>query len=1064
MEVNQNIIYRPDLSTLYDDEPSLGHVMIKNLMRVGDKTMLIDGVTNEKVSGKQLVEKSIEIAKALTAVGIKPGNVVSIVSENRLEFAYVMFGTIFLNCTLAPLNHTYSERELEHAFNLSKPKIVFVTSSTKHQVLNVVKKLNFIKKIIFLDNDGNPLEISNANLCDFTNSKTLHNISFVPKRVDTSKATSLIMCSSGTTGFPKGVQLSQSNLIVTIRHTLGHLLTKDNVGDDEIVILGLLPLFHAFGAAIMICVMATGLGTIVVLPKFEEDTFLDCMQKFQCNVVFMVPPLMVFLAKNEIVDRYDISGLKFILCGAAPLSKELEESVKNRLKNPRIVIKQGYGMTELTVGVLTQKDIVKPGSVGDVNFGVYAKVVNENNQTLGPFEQGELCFKGTVLMQGYIGDEQATKATIDEDGWLHTGDIGYFDNDLQFFIVDRIKELIKWKGYQVPPAEIEALLLTHPKIKDCGVIGKPDELAGELPLAFVVRSDESLSEKDIIKFVYKTASPAKRLHGGVIFVNEIPKNPSGKILRRELRDILKQRHVMIKNLMRVGDKTMLIDGVTNEKVSGKQLVENSIEIAKALTAVGIKPGNVVSIVSENRLEFAYVMFGTIFLNCTLAPLNHTYSERELEHAFNLSKPKIVFVTSSTKHQVLNVVKKLNFIKKIIFLDNDGNPLEISNANLCDLLNPEILHSVNFQPLLVDKSKTTALIMCSSGTTGLPKGVLISQSNLIVTLRLFKEHFFVKSNVGDNEVVLLGLLPLFHVFAAGAMIATMGSASGRIVIIPKFEEKLFLNCIEKQRCNVVFLVPPLMVFLAKSPLLNNYDLKSLRFIFCGAAPLSKDLENAVRKRLKNSQLLIKQGYGMSETTFGVLMQKNIVKGGSVGDVNPGVYAKVINEKGISLGPLQKGELCFKGSVIMNGYIGNTKATREVIDEDGWLHTGDIGYYDEDLQFFIVDRIKELIKWKGYQVPPAEIEALLLTHPKIKDCGVIGKADELAGELPLAFVVRSDPELTKDEVIEFVKDSLSPAKRLHGGVIFIDEIPKNPSGKILRRKLRDILNQQATKSKL
>jgi 4-coumarate--CoA ligase len=198
--------------------------------------------------------------------------------------------------------------------------------------------------------------------------------------------------------------------------------------------------------------MVTASGKIILLPKFEEKTFLRCIQDYRCTATFLVPPLMVFLAKNDIVDKYDISSLIFMVCGAAPLSKETEQAVMDRLKNPKLKIVQGYGMTELTVGVLSQKDILKPGSVGDANAGVYAKVVDKSGKTLGPHKRGELCFKGSCLMIGYVGDEQATKATIDSEGWLHTGDVGYYDEDLQFFIVDRIKELIKWKGFQVPPA------------------------------------------------------------------------------------------------------------------------------------------------------------------------------------------------------------------------------------------------------------------------------------------------------------------------------------------------------------------------------------------------------------------------------------------------------------------------------------------------------------------------------------------------------------------------------------------------------------------------------------
>jgi len=174
-------------------------------------------------------------------------------------------------------------------------------------------------------------------------------------------------------------------------------------------------------------------------------------------------------------------------------------------------------------------------------------------------------------------------------------------------------------------------------------------------------------------------------------------------------------------------------------------------------------------------------------------------------------------------------------------------------------------------------------------------------------------------------------------------------------------------------------------------------------------------------------------------------------------------KLIDENGHSLGPNQRGELCFRGTRVMAGYIGDKQATSAMIDDDGWLHTGDIGYYDEDLQFYVIDRIKELIKYKGFQVAPAELEAILLTHPKIKDCGVIGKADENVGEVPIAFVVKMDNSLTEREVVDFVDKDVSPAKKLRGGVIFVDEIPKNPSGKILRRQLRDLLSQILLKSK-
>lgn len=223
---------------------------------------------------------------------------------------------------------------------------------------------------------------------------------------------------------------------------------------------------------------------------------------------------------------------------------------------------------------------------------------------------------------------------------------------------------------------------------------------------------------------------------------------------------------------------------------------------------------------------------------------------------------------------------------------------------------------------------------------------------------------------------------------------------------------------------------------------------------GAAALSKELEDKVRERF-NGSLTIRQSYGMTETALGVIAAIKVVKPGSVGQVFKGMYAKVVDTHGKSLGPHQSGELWFKGNRVMKGYINNPEATREAIDQDGWLHTGDIAYYDNDKNFFIVDRLKELIKYKGFQVPPAEIEGLLLSHSKIADCCVIGIPDEETGELPLAFVVKQPSvELTEKEVQEFVAANTSKPKWLRGGVKFIEGIPKSPSGKILRRMLREL----------
>lgn len=251
----------------------------------------------------------------------------------------------------------------------------------------------------------------------------------------------------------------------------------------------------------------------------------------------IAPPLMVFLAKSPLIDQYDISTMDTIFIGAAPLTKELSDAVFKRLNSP--LIRNGYGMTEGILSFSSQNyQFNKSGSVGKITVGVKCRVVDpDTGLVLGANEEGELQFKGTT-MKGYVGDEKATRETITDDGWLRTGDIGYYDNDWELFVVDRLKELIKYKGFQVAPAELEGLLLQNNKISDVGVIGVPDERAGELPFAFVVKQPNvDLTETDVMEYVASKTSPFKQLRGGVRFVESIPKNPAGKILRRELRKL-----------------------------------------------------------------------------------------------------------------------------------------------------------------------------------------------------------------------------------------------------------------------------------------------------------------------------------------------------------------------------------------------------------------------------------------------------------------------------------------------------------------------------------------------
>ncbi|XP_017047049.1 4-coumarate--CoA ligase 1 [Drosophila ficusphila] len=531
-----NIVYGgPVTEREAQDYRSLGQYILDKYKSFGDQTVLVDAVNGVEYSASFMHKSIVRLAYILQKLGVKQNDVVGLSSENSVNFALAMFAGFAVGATVAPLNVTYSDREVDHAINLSKPKIIFASKITVDRVAKAASKNKFVKGIIAFSGTSKNFKNIYAFNELMDNDKFKTQPDFTGPAANKNEDVSLIVCSSGTTGLPKGVQLTQMNLLATLDSQIQPTI----IPMEEITLLTVIPWFHAFGCLTLITTACRG-ARLVYLPKFEENLFLSAIEKYRVMMAFMVPPLMVFLAKHPIVDKYDLSSLMVLLCGAAPLSRETEDQIKERIGVP--FIRQGYGLSESTLSVLVQNDdFCKPGSVGVLKVGIYAKVIDpDTGKLLGANERGELCFKGDGIMKGYIGDSKSTQTAI-KDGWLHTGDIGYYDDDFEFFIVDRIKELIKYKGFQVPPAEIEALLLTNDKIKDAAVIGKPDEEAGELPLAFVVKqANVQLTENDVIKFVNDNASPAKRLRGGVIFVDEIPKNPSGKILRRVLREMLKK--------------------------------------------------------------------------------------------------------------------------------------------------------------------------------------------------------------------------------------------------------------------------------------------------------------------------------------------------------------------------------------------------------------------------------------------------------------------------------------------------------------------------------------------
>ena len=492
------------------------------------------------------------------------------------------------------------------------------------------------------------------------------------------------------------------------------------------------------------------------------------------------------------------------------------------------------------------------------------------------------------------------------------------------------------------------------------------------------------------------------------------------------------------------DKTALIDGPTGRSLTFAEFADAVHRTAASLAARGFRKGDVFAIFSTNCVEYAIAFHAVAILGGINTTLNPLYTAEEAAFQLRDAGAKFLVAAVQCLEKAKAAAEEANLEELFVFGEAEGATPFAS-----------LLESDGEVPYVeINAKEDLVALPYSSGTTGLPKGVMLTHYNLVANMcQMDGLDYF------HRDDILLCVLPLFHIYGL-VVVLNMGLHLGTtIVIMPRFDLEQFLELIQKYRVTLSHIVPPIVLKLAKDPLVDNYDLSSLKMIFSGAAPLGADLSQACMKRIGCG---IRQGYGMTETspvTHSSPADPAMMRHGSVGTAAPNTEVKLVDPATeVELGPNQEGEVCVRGPQIMKGYLNNPEATARTIDADNWLHTGDIGYADENGHFFIVDRVKELIKYKGFQVAPAELEAVLLTHPAIADAAVIPSRDEEAGEVPKAFVV-TRLETSGEEIMSFVAARVAPHKRIRE-VEFITKIPKSLSGKILRRVL---VEQERAKQK-
>ena len=512
------MIHRSDLpDPVIPDEP-LHRTVLARFDEYGDRVAIVDGASGRQLTYGELRRDIGRLARGLARRGFGRGQVFAICCPNLPEYATAFLGVNAAGGTVTTMNPMYTAEEIGRQLSETGARWVLTVPALAPRCLEAVRG-TAVEAVVCL---------GEAEGTTAFESLLAEDGPWPEPGTEPARDIAALPYSSGTSGVPKGVMLSHRNLVAQLLQAEACLSR-----DTSVVSIAVLPFFHIYG---MVLILLHGLrlgGTLVSLPRFELVHFLECVQKYRVTQAPLVPPIVLALAKHPAVDQYDLSSLREIFSGAAPLGAEVEHACAARLG---CRVRQGYGMTEFAGASISKPDnraSGKTGSVGWIWAGMEARIVDvDSGADCGRNARGELWMRGPNVMMGYFRRPEATAEMLLPDGWLRTGDVALVDDDGEFHIVDRVKELIKHNGYQVAPAELEALLLRHPAIVDAAVIPSPDEESGEVPKAFVVLRS-AVTPEEIMDFVAGHVAPYKKVRR-VAVVDAIPKSPSGKILRRVL--------------------------------------------------------------------------------------------------------------------------------------------------------------------------------------------------------------------------------------------------------------------------------------------------------------------------------------------------------------------------------------------------------------------------------------------------------------------------------------------------------------------------------------------------
>ncbi|XP_018350298.1 PREDICTED: uncharacterized protein LOC108753314 [Trachymyrmex septentrionalis] len=1080
---------------------NIGELLLDRLRSKPDFVGQIEIVSGKQSTYAEMKEQSIKCALWLRKHGIQKGDKVGIWTGNHIDTYVPVFASLYVAAVICPWDEKVSKTSARYCLSLTSPKLIFADADSVENLVEAAKEENLEVEVIVIGSLTGFVSLTDI-LQDQVNPSEINE--FRCTIVDNLHDIAMICASSGTTGMPKGAELSYVSLynsITTIEEV--HIINE--------VVLSMPTIRWHYGLILMFELVMSNAKWIITSAEvaFKDETEIcKIIQDYGVTWLGADISFPYILFKYNILQKYPMPSLKKLVVTGAPFLKKIQETVAKMMPHTQIL--NCYGLTDAGGLCVSQAKNSKLGSCGFVTKGIKIKVVDEQTgQALGPNKTGELCIKSEFIMNGYHKNPEETKNIIDSNGWLHTKDIMYYDEEGEIYFVSRLSDFINYRSIKLSPAEIEGILEIHPSILNAAVVPIPHETDIEHPMAFIQKViGKEVTEKELHDLVANNLPDYCKLIGGIKFVDKLPRLTTGKIDRKQLKllaktfnskfpitkiieefikmcerttaiDNSKKLHyhdavrefriedniltgkeipinrepvnmseVLLKTLKSKPNCIGQVDALSGEQDTYADMSERSIKCALWLQKQGVKPGDIIGLCCDNDMNAIIIMLGTMYTGAISNPWDNDLSPMTARYFLSLTSPKIVFAMPSLVPILEEAAKKLQINMKIVVSHKLNGYTSVEDI----LSGHDINEIIEFKCAKISSPDDVALISLSSGTTGMPKGTEISHSSLYNCLLPEKVTELEGHTCLWTHTLRwhYGVQLAFH-----AILAYSTKILAPCSIILNDDDEAICRFIEKYRVTWFSTEPGMLIRFYKSDLLKKYKLLTLKEIMSTGANLGKEHCLALAKKLPH--VFIATGYGSTDSAADVTVMIKGCKPGSIGFVAPNVRIKVTDvETGKTLGANQNGELRLKLPCIMNGYYKRPEETKRAFDSDGWLLSGDIGYYDNDGNVFLIDRISEFILFHGINISTAEIENVLKTHPAVSQVAVIGIPHEIAGQHPKAVVSRMPHKtVTEEELHDLVAKNLPEYCELRGGVKFLDKLPRTATGKIAKKQLRDMI---------